>query len=72
MDESGSLGSNREAMWQETRMNFQQGAFGPVGSREALLLFWEVMQTLQYPRAQDVYARLLQQGEGAQTPLPQP
>ena len=72
VDESGSLGSNREAMWQETRMNFQQGAFGPVGSREALLLFWEVMQTLQYPRAQDVYARLLQQGEGAQTPLPQP
>lgn len=65
VDESGSLGSNREAMWQETRMNFQQGAFGPVGSREALLLFWEVMQTLQYPRAQDVYERLLQQDAGA-------
>lgn len=69
VDESGSLGSNREAMWQETRMNFQQGAFGPVGSREALLLFWEVMQTLQYPRAQDVYERLLQQDAGAQAPI---
>lgn len=50
-DASGSLANNREAMWQETRMNYQQGAFGDPGSPRARLQFWTLMETLHYPMA---------------------
>lgn len=50
-DASASLASNREAMWQETRMNLQQGAFGDPGSTETLILFWSKMEELHYPGA---------------------
>lgn len=48
---SGPLASNREAMWQETRLNLQTGAFGDPADPETLLLFWEKMQELHYPGA---------------------
>ena len=49
VDTSGSLASNREAMWQEMRMNLQQGAFGDPAQPETLLTFWTMMETLHYP-----------------------
>lgn len=36
-DTSAPLASNREAMWQETRMNLQTGAFGDPASTETLI-----------------------------------
>ena len=51
VDASASLASNREAMWQETRMNLQQGAFGDPASLETLVLFWGKMELLHYPGA---------------------
>lgn len=56
-DTSASLASNREAMWQETRMNLQQGAFGDPTSSETLLTFWSMMETLHYPSASMLKAR---------------
>lgn len=50
-DTSAPLASNREAMWQETRMNFQQGAFGPSTELTALVRFWTIMEQLHYPTA---------------------
>ncbi len=50
-DTSAPLASNREAMWQETRMNLQTGAFGDPGSTETLILFWSKMEELHYPGA---------------------
>lgn len=50
-DTSASLASNREAMWQETRMNLQTGAFGDPGQTQTLILFWSKMEQLHYPGA---------------------
>jgi hypothetical protein len=51
VDPSGSMAANREAMWQENRMNYQQGAYGPVGSPQSLLMFWSNMERQHYPGA---------------------
>lgn len=50
-DTSAPLASNREAMWQETRMNLQTGAFGDPSQTETLVLFWAKMEELHYPGA---------------------
>lgn len=50
-DTTASLASNREAMWQETRMNLQQGAFGDPMDIQTLILFWQKMEELHYPGA---------------------
>lgn len=51
VDSSTPLAKDREAMWQEARMNFQTGAFGDPASFEARIMFWEIMQELHYPSA---------------------
>lgn len=50
-DTSAPLAANREAMWQETRMNFERGAFGNPQDPRTLLLFWTKMEALHYPDA---------------------
>ena len=50
-DTTAPLASNREAMWQETRMNFESGAFGDPTATETLHLFWTKMEALHYPEA---------------------
>ena len=50
-DTSAPLASNRAAMWQETRLNLQTGAFGDPTSTETLILFWSKMEALHYPGA---------------------
>ena len=52
-DTSSSLAQNREAMWQETRMNLQSGAFGNPQDINTLILFWTKMALLHYPGAED-------------------
>ena len=52
-DTSSSLAQNREAMWQETRMNLQSGAFGNPQDMNTLILFWTKMAMLHYPGADD-------------------
>ena len=51
VDPSSSLASNREAMWQETRLNLQTGAFGDPAALSTLILFWSKMEILHYPGA---------------------
>ncbi len=50
-DASATLASNREAMWQETRLNLTSGAFGDPTSLDTLILFWAKMEQLHYPLA---------------------
>ena len=57
-DTSASLASNREAMWQETRMNLSTGAFGPSNDIETLILFWAKMEKLHYPDSKSTKAWL--------------
>lgn len=52
-DTAAALATNREALWQEARLNFQQGAYGPVNMPETLALFWARMEQLSYPGAGD-------------------
>lgn len=57
-DTSAPLASNREAMWQETRMNLQTGAFGDPRQLQTLVLFWTKMEMLHYPGAGETRAYL--------------
>lgn len=52
-DTSAPLASNRETMWQETRMNLQTGAFGDPAQLPTLILFWTKMEMLHYPGASE-------------------
>ena len=56
-DTSAPLASNREAMWQETRMNLQTGAFGDPSSTETLILFWSKME--EAAQAQQIQLQIL-------------
>lgn len=59
-DTSAPLASNREAMWQETRMNLETGAFGDPTDVKTLILFWSKMEQLHYPGAGEVKTKLEQ------------
>lgn len=58
VDTSSALASNREAMWQETRQNFQNGTFGDPGNIQTLILFWSMMAKLHYPMAEETKTQL--------------
>ena len=62
-DEAGSLSTNREAMWQETRMNFQQGTFGDPALTQTRIIFWRLMEQLRYPKAGEIKKQLEQFAE---------
>lgn len=51
VDSNEALENNRAAMWQETRMNLQTGAFGDPTQTDTLILFWGKMEELHYPGA---------------------
>lgn len=53
-DTSAPLASNRTALWQETRMNFESGALGNPQAPETLIRFWTLMEQLHYPLAGQV------------------
>ena len=50
-DPASTLSQNRVQMWQETQDKFIQGAFGNPADPRTLKLFWNVMDSLQYPLA---------------------
>ena len=62
-DASAPLASDREKLWQENRMNLQQGAYGPPTDLRSLILFWEVMEKEHYPMASTVKKNLQEQLE---------
>lgn len=53
VDSTAPLASNREAMWEETRKNLADGAFGNPSDLKTLILFWTKMEMLHYPGAGD-------------------
>ena len=62
-DNTGNLAQNREALWQETRSNFESGAFGSPADLNTLILYWTMMRDMHYPIAQTVLTNLEQQKE---------
>lgn len=65
VDSSAPLARDREALWQECRMNFQQGAYGDPAQLTTLIFFWARMEELHYPGAaatkKHVQEQLIQQ-----------
>lgn len=53
-DNAAPLATDRQALWKEARMNFQQGAMGPQNETSSLLRFWTQMEKLHYPMAADM------------------
>lgn len=69
-DSSAPLAANREAMWQEARMNLQQGAYGQPTELRSLIRFWTIMETLHYPTAAQVKADLQEELEAQKAAQP--
>lgn len=55
-DPAATLSQNRVQMWQETQDKFIQGAMGNPADSRTLKLFWNIMDSLQYPLAKTVLA----------------
>ena len=53
VDVAGTLANDRQAMWKETRSNFEAGAYGDPTSIDTLEMYWTTMNKLHYPCAPD-------------------
>lgn len=53
-DPASTLTQNRAQMWQETQDKFIQGAMGAPNDPRTLELFWNIMDSLQYPLAKTI------------------
>lgn len=60
-DNTGNLAQNREALWQETRSNFESGAFGNPQDINVLIMYWTMMKEMHYPLAAKVLTNLEEQ-----------
>ena len=50
-DPTSTLMQNREAMWNQTDLKLQSGAFGQVGDLETARAYWTIMKANGYPNA---------------------
>ena len=50
-DPTSTLMQNREALWNQTDMKLQSGAFGPLGDLETARTYWTMMKANGYPNA---------------------
>lgn len=55
-DPAATLSNNRVQMWQETLQQFTMGTFGNPQDPRVLELYWQIMDTMQYPLAKFVLA----------------
>ena len=55
-DPAATLSNNRVQMWQETLQQFTMGTFGDPSNPRTLELFWNIMDSMQYPLAKLVLA----------------
>ena len=62
-DTTAPLANNREAMWQETRMNLQSGAYGDPTQPSTQMHFWTQMEILHYPGAAETKAYIQEEIE---------
>lgn len=62
-DPASTLSQNRVQMWQETLEKFTMGTFGNPSDPRTLELFWNIMDSLQYPLAKVVLAGIKDNSE---------
>ena len=51
-DPTSTLMQNREALWNQTDLKLQSGAFGPVGDLETARAYWTIQKANGYPNAE--------------------
>lgn len=61
VDPSATLSSNRSVLWEQMDAKYQSGAFGPVQDVRSRLLYWTLLERLDYPHAGEVKADLERQ-----------
>ena len=66
VDQTAPLAGNRENLWQEARMNLENGCFGDPTDMQSLLTFWTIMEGLHYPLASEVKQQLSERLEQQQ------
>ena len=57
-DATVDIDRQRDLIWQENRLNFQQGAYGDTALPQTQLMFWLNMERAHYPLAHDQVERL--------------
>lgn len=62
-DPAATLSNNRVQMWQETLQQFTMGTFGNPQDPRTLLLFWQIMDSMQYPLAKFALAGIQEKTE---------
>lgn len=62
-DPAATLSNNRVQMWQETLQQFTMGTFGNPQDPRVLELYWNIMDTMQYPLAKFVLAGIKEQSQ---------
>lgn len=63
VDDASTLSTNRSAMWQEATNNLVSGAFGNPADPQTLLLYWNVMKSLNYPMSKYALASIAQRNQ---------
>lgn len=63
VDSASILSTSREAMWQETLANFQNGTFGNPADPQTVVLYWNTMKGLGYPLANQALGSLQQRAQ---------
>ena len=54
VDPTSTIMMNRELMWNQIDLKYQNGAFGPIGEPETLLNYWTFMERNDYPHASEI------------------
>lgn len=62
-DPAATLSNNRVQMWQETLQQFTMGTFGNPQDPRTLQLFWQIMDSMQYPLAKLVLTGIKEQAQ---------
>ena len=62
-DPAATLSNNRVQMWQETLQQFTMGTFGDPSNPRTLELFWNILDSMQYPLAKLVLAGIKDNSE---------
>ena len=57
-DASVDIEKNKEFLWEQNRLNYQQGAYGDPTQPQTQLIFWQNMEQSNYPFAHDNVERL--------------
>ena len=62
-DPAATLSNNRVQMWQETLQQFTMGTLGNPQDARTLELYWNIMETMQYPLAKVALAGIVESAE---------